>query len=175
MKRFGLLVLLLSLVLLVAACSEEENKTEISFFADFPTTVSEQVESIVVEGIEGSTAEDFSIQFYPMYHEKIYAELAGKYGDIYIIRQGAIEGILDPVSFVPLDDVVPPDSLSDEFTEPDPDTGEERTYVVPIENESRLLRELGVTLDTPLAAFIPGFSDSQEESVELLKYLTETK
>lgn len=175
MKKIYLKVLFILIIVLVTGCSEKENKTELFFFADLHTSLAEEVENTILEGVEGSTAEDYKIRFLPMYHEKIYAELAGKYGDIYFIEQGAIEGILDPVGFMPLDDIMEPGTVAEEFKDIDPDSGETHTYVIPIENNSILLRELGVTLDNPLAAFIPNFSDSKEESIELLNYLTETE
>lgn len=175
MKKIYLLVLFILIVVLVAGCSEKENKTELFFFADVHTSLSNDVENIIIEGIEGSTAEDYKVSFFPMYHEKIYAELAGKFGDIYFIEQGAIEGIMDPVGFMPLDAIMDPETVNEEFKDIDPDTGETHTYVIPIEDDSRLLRELGFTLDKPLAAFVPNFSDSKKESIELLKFLTEVE
>ncbi|MRH42799.1 hypothetical protein GH741_08875 [Aquibacillus halophilus] len=173
MKRLSVRIILVLFVMIASGCSSEEDKTELFFFADFPTTITEDVKSILVEGIEGSTADDFEVSSLPMYHEKIYAELAGKHGDIYIIRQVAIEGIKDPIGFSKLDEIIDPELVTDEYKGVNPDTGDEHVYVVPIDNDSLLLRKLGVELDIQLAAFIPKFSDNQEESIRVLKYLLE--
>ncbi|MDC3415933.1 hypothetical protein [Aquibacillus salsiterrae] len=171
------LVLLLLMIISVTGCSSQagDDRVGLYFFADLPTTVSDDILSILEEGGIGQS-ETFELSILPMFHEKVYAELAAKNGDIYFIKQDSVKGIIDPIGFLPLDELVTDKTFSStnstDYQAVDPETKEERTYLIPVGNDSLLLRKLGLELNTPLAAFIPAYSENQDKALEILAYLT---
>ena len=154
---------------------DEDKKMKLLFFGDLPSTVSKDIEKIIVDGVEGRKAEDYQLNLFPMSHEKLMVELAVNNGDIYFLREDVVKGLIDPIAFQPLDELVNQETSSNvafkEYQAVHPDTDETHTYAVPVSNDSLLMKKLGIQLQTPLVAFIPAYSEKKEEAIKLLGYL----
>ncbi|MBT2755763.1 hypothetical protein J7E71_07370 [Mesobacillus foraminis] len=174
MKNVGLVLLVTLLMALATGCSQNEDKLNLLFFSELPTEVEDEVGSVITK----KTGEDDKLQleFYPFHHEKITIELAGRNGDIFFVPQEDVKNMIDPIAFTALTEMADDQLMNgvplEEFKGKDPDTGEWQVYAVPVGNESLLIKEIGMTLQKPLAAFIPNYSEDKEEALELLKYLT---
>ena len=179
MNRFLRGVFFLSIILIMSGCSQEQedNRLEILFFANLPTTLEEKLEMVIGDYTENTKEDYLQIELYPMSMEKLFIELTARSGDIYFVDQSYIHGIIDPLGLHELDEVV--DELNidglilPEFKDVDPDTNETHIYAVPIDGNSLLMKELGIEKGEAesLGAIIPAYSDNIEESIKILKQL----
>lgn len=174
MKKALITLLLIILVNIASGCSQgEDDKIKLLFFSSGLPSVDEKITSIVAEGVKDSEEEDFQLEIYPMSIDKISIELAAGNGDIYFIEQDSAKYMVDPVGFIPLDEIGESQSFSiiEEYKGVHPETGELHVYAVPIENGSLLMKKLELELEKPLVAFVPKYSKHKQVSLELLKYL----
>ncbi|WP_121613637.1 hypothetical protein [Mesobacillus foraminis] len=175
MKNVGLVLLVTLLVALATGCSQNEDKLNLLFFSELPTEVEDEAESVITK--KTGEEDKLQLEFYPFHHEKIAIELAGRNGDIFFVPQEDVKNMIDPIAFTALTEMADDQLMNgvplEEFKGKDPDTGEWQVYAVPVGNESLLIKEIGMTLQKPLAAFIPNYSEDKEEALELLKYLTD--
>lgn len=172
MKGYETLLILTLFLLIENGCSQKEEQLNLLFFSELPTTVEDEVASFITKKIEKENK--LQLEFYPFHHEKLTIELAGRNGDIFFVPQEDVKNLIDPVTFTILTEVINDTSfegVSEQFKGKHPDTGELQVYAIPVGNDSLLMKEIGMTLQKPLAAFIPDYSEEKEEAIELLKYL----
>ena len=173
MKNYYKVWILLLMIGMMTGCKQEAPSLTVLIFSDLPTTLDENLSILMKEQLgEEST---LSLELYPVYLEKISAELAIKRGDIFIVPEDDIINMMDPVSFTPLTEVAEELSLNSNLLENlkgmNPDTSETELYALPLGNDSYAISKLGVTSKQSLVAFVPNYSQKKEESIELIKYL----
>lgn len=179
MNRSLGIVLLIIVTVIISGCSQKQvdNKLEILFFGNFPTTLEDSLKTVIDNQTENLTEDNLQIGLYPMSMEKIFIELTARNGDIYFVEQSYIHGLIDPLGLYPLDEVVDELHLDEfilsEFKGVHPKTNETHIYAVPIDNNSLLMRELGIEIgeSEKFGAIIPAYSNKIEESIKILKKL----
>ncbi|MDG5472394.1 hypothetical protein P6709_11625 [Jeotgalibacillus sp. ET6] len=173
MKHVGLVLMLVLLTAFSSGCSQSNEKVQLLFFSEIPAGAEEEAQAIIEENTgEGTSSQ---LEFYPYHYEKIVIELAGRNGDLFFVPLKDVKYLIDPVAFTPLTEVAEASSLEEgaleELKGTDPDTDELHVYAVPVDNDSSFIKEMGWTLEEPLAAFIPAYSEEKEEALSLLKSL----
>lgn len=179
MNRSLIGILWISIILIISGCGQkqDDNKLEIIFFANLPTTLEDRLEEIIGEHLENTSEDYLQIELYPLSMEKLFIEMTARNGDIYFIDQSHAHGIIDSLGLYALDEVVDELILNElilpEFKDVHPETNETHTYAVPIDGHSLLMRELGIEIGEAekLVAIIPAYSDKIEESIKILKQL----
>lgn len=179
-RCFGRFILIIIVpIVIMSGCSQkqDDDKMEILFFGNLPTTLKESLEIVIGDHMKNVAEDYLQIELYPMSMEKIFIELTARNGDIYFIEQSYIHGIIDPLGLYPLDEVVD-ELILDKFILPEykgdhPDTNDTHVYAVPVNNDSLLMRELGMELEESetLVAIIPAYSDKIEDALKILKQL----
>lgn len=176
MKRLWKQCMLTLFVLFtLVGCSNEEGMNWL-FFSQIPSEAEADVAAIVNEVNTSDSADALTIQLISPAYERLINEIASHHGDILFIDESMLyPAVLDPEGLVPLDEIAGEEfaTLPSDYKAVHPDTGEEHVYVLPIENDSRLLSELGIETTNKLLALIPIYSDYSKQSLEVLKKLAE--
>jgi hypothetical protein len=170
MKNGLRLLMMIIVIIMISGCSNKEDKFEVFFFSDIPSSFSEGFGSVAKEAV--SVEDDqFELFMFPVTYERLVVEIAAHNGDIFFLKEELMSAVFAPEGLVPLEDVVSEDLIErdDDYRAVHPETGDTHLYAVRIDNNSPLLE--GIELQDPLVAIIPIYTDKEELSLELLQYI----
>lgn len=164
--------LLYSLVTIVilGGCSDQDEAVEWIFFSEITSDAGEEVE----EKFKDMEGDSFTMHFYAAVYERLIGEIASHNGDILFVEADMLTpATFDIEGLLPLNSAVEKGKeIPEEYKGFDPDTGEKNIYALPIDENSVLLKHFGVSLDKPLVALVPIYSEQHEVSIEALKQLS---
>ncbi|KHF40225.1 hypothetical protein [Halalkalibacter okhensis] len=176
MKVLGKIIFLFTCLMMIIGCNSNEENYKVLFFSDMPESVHENIETLVNEAIDIERA-DLELLMFPVTYERLVVEIAGHNGDLLFLKEELMSAAYDPVGLIPLDEVIDQatfDQIPNDYKNVHEETGKTHVHALPINNESPFLKRLGVTLDEPLVAIIPIYSENKAFSKELLRYIIET-
>lgn len=172
------LMLLISLPLLLTACGNDEKGYEVLIFTEeiSSETTEEEITEVLVEMLPHLSEENFSVIFHLAVADKFFMEAAAQHGDLMIADEYMLEAVMDPEGLVPLEESITAnagDIPADPYQQAHPDTGEMHYYAVPLNQEMRIFKELEISMEEPVSAFIPAYSEHQELSSQVLEKIME--
>ncbi|MFC0473299.1 hypothetical protein ACFFHM_23045 [Halalkalibacter kiskunsagensis] len=169
MKNVFRLLLLIVLIVMVSGCGNKEDKFEVFFFSDIPSSFAEGIENVIKEAV--SVEEEFELFMFPVTYERLVVEIAAHNGDIFFLKEELMSAAYAPEGLVPLEKAVSEELFenTNEYKDVNSETGETHLYAVRIDNSSPLLK--GIELQDPLVAIVPVYSDKEALSLELLQYI----
>ncbi|MCL7748252.1 hypothetical protein [Halalkalibacter alkaliphilus] len=176
MKVLGKILFFVFCLLMIVGCNNNDEKYTLLFFSEIPESAQDEIEAVVKEAINIEET-DFELNMFPVTYERLVVEIAGHNGDILFLKEELMSAAYDPVGLIPLDEVIDQatfDQIPNDYKNVHDETGKTHVHALPIDNESPFLKRLGVTLDEPLVAIIPIYSENKAFSKELLRYIIET-
>ncbi|GAE33566.1 hypothetical protein [Halalkalibacter akibai] len=184
MRKLGIVAVMFLLLLTVSSCgkNEEMNKStlDVMFLSNIPSNINWKFDSylrdILVEG--GFEVEDLEInvQLYPPSHDKLTIEILAKQVDVFIVDESLKLILMDPFGLLELDSILvssPELKANPDLYFEDEETGKTSLFGVSLTNDSRLLRDLGLTLQSPLIGVVTKGSPHKEKATHILKALYE--
>ncbi|RXJ02078.1 hypothetical protein DS745_08285 [Anaerobacillus alkaliphilus] len=178
MKKVIRMLFTLSVLLLITSCGfktpEKNNNINVMFLSEIPKAYEESIVNLISTPAIDEANLDLNLVLYPASHEKLTIEIVAKQTDIFVVDYSLRHILLDPYGLTPLDqfnELLPNNSLVEEFTLEDDASGQVHLYALPITNDSKFLEDLGLVVPSPMLAVIVSHSDHPEIALEILEKL----
>ncbi|MBU9721778.1 hypothetical protein KS407_10070 [Bacillus alkalicola] len=167
-------------ILAFTACSldpeghHDSSQVNVMFLADVPPRYEDSFEpyfrEILGDDLVGDLA--FNTRISQVSHDMLTIAIVEREVDIFIVDEALMHVILDPYGLTPLDDLIDdlPDTPSyDEYIMQDEDTGKHHLYAIPLDNDSTLVQDMGLSFSSNLMAVVVQTSPHKEIGIKLLK------
>ncbi|WP_416151624.1 hypothetical protein ACM26V_11890 [Salipaludibacillus sp. HK11] len=165
------------IIFLLSACGNDDDNFNVLFFTEELSTLTnvKEMEELITDSVPAIDEEKFSVIFHVASPEKLMVEIGGHQGDLIVVDERLLASAINPNGLYPLDNIAPlgiKETMSEPHIQKDPDTEESRIYALPITNEAKVVRELGLDLEVEIAGFVPVYVDDEALSIDLMEYLT---
>ncbi|RKL66881.1 hypothetical protein CR203_13715 [Salipaludibacillus neizhouensis] len=176
MKKLMIILIFVGSAFLLSACGNEEEEFTVLFFTEELNEKidEEEIEKQILEQMPEIDEENFSLVFHVSMLEKLFMEIAAHQGDLLIVDEHLLDAAANPDGIHQLDDIAPisiKGSMEEPYLQKNPETGEEELYVLPINNDTTVIQELGLELEHQVGGFIPVYADNEELSKKVLEFL----
>lgn len=170
---------LVSSVLLLSACGNDNEEFEVLFFTEELNALIDDeergsLEQLIADRIPDIHEDQFNVTFHVAIPEKFFVEIAAHQGDLIFVDEGLIPAVINAEGLHSLNEVTSAqldENLSEPYRQLNPDTEEEEIYALPINNDTVLIQELGVEINDTIAGFIPLYTNKEELAKEVIEYL----
>jgi hypothetical protein len=186
MRKLSIVAAMFLLLLTISSCGKEEEtekkSLEVMFLSDIPSNINWNFDSYMRDILteNGLDVEDLEInvQLFPPSHEKLTIEIMARQVDIFIVNESLKFILMDPYGLHELDSILvssPELEASPDLFLDNEETGETNLFGVSLTNDSKLLRDLGLTLQQPLIGAVTKGSPYKEEATHILKEFYHTE
>ncbi|MED3647531.1 hypothetical protein P4475_12140 [Halalkalibacterium halodurans] len=177
MKKNLVLVWMATLLLLTACGAEgrgDDSSLNVMFISEVPVHYEENFGPYLDEILSDSGLDyesiEINVELFPVSHEKLTISIIEREVDIFIVDEGLRHILLDPYGLQPLDPLMERVTVDvDEFIIQDEATGEFHLYAIPLNNDSSLVKDMGLILPTPMIGAITKDSPHTELALYLLQ------
>ncbi|MFD2706708.1 hypothetical protein [Salibacterium lacus] len=163
-KRITAGAVVLGCLFLFGGCGRGDSGVDIQVYAD-------DVKKGWSSAEQAAVPENTTVHVYPSLVEKFIVEVAGHKGDIFIVEEPMLKAALEPEGLHPLQELSEENggTLGASAFRKEEDT----LYAAVIREDAPLLQHVDVSLNKPLIAVIPVYSDQKEQSLDILKQALE--
>ncbi|MDQ0255901.1 hypothetical protein J2S74_003285 [Evansella vedderi] len=179
MKKFSFFLIYVLLFLLLHACGsqevEDDHSLNIMFISEVPVNFQESFGPYIEEILSDSKLAyedlDINVELFPVSHDKLTIEIVNRDVDIFIVDESLRHILLDPYGLQSLDPLLEnlPESYPyEEFIMNDEETGEPHLYAIPLDNDSTLVRDLGLVLPSYMIGAITSVSSHRDIGMYIL-------
>ncbi|WP_088102787.1 hypothetical protein [Halalkalibacter urbisdiaboli] len=160
----------------LSGCSKQERETfDIFFYSELSSQLQEDTKELVFDSVHGLGEEDVQLFFHPTVLEKMIVDIVAHEGDVFVVDQALINAAFDEEGLIPLDGIIDEadlESIPTQYKSENDETGDVHVHVLPLDNDSLLLRHLQVEVEEQLLAFVPIYSDNQEQALQFLQHVS---